>query len=58
MTELMSESIGENQKFLICQIYVSEILSGSHIFATDLWLIFKKFGEKINVIWLTSHYSK
>ena len=35
------ESSDENQKFLICQIDVSEILSSSHIFATDLWVIFK-----------------
>ena len=37
----MSESIDKNQKLLICQIDVSEIFSGSHIIATDLWLILK-----------------
>ena len=37
----VSESTDENQKFLICQIGVSEILSRSHIFPTDLWVIFK-----------------
>ena len=37
----VSEISDENQKFLICQIDVSEISSRSHIFPTDLWVILK-----------------
>ena len=46
MTELMSESIGENQKFLICQIDVSEILRGVSYNCNRFMYIFLIIWEK------------